>query len=146
MLQAADVCVDPAPATYVNERSTMTKMAEYLALGKPVVAYDLIEAQRTAGNAALLVRRGDVEAFGDAIVKLARDPALRSRLAQQARRRAIRLTWEHSERALERAYEALRGTPRDAPELSRPDELGEVVPLFAGRLDDDIEGAATRRA
>ena len=108
LLQEVDVCIDPAPATDVNERSTMTKIAEYLALGKPVVAYDLLETKRTAGDAALLVRRGDVDAFAEAIVLLARDPGLRRRLADQARRRSAELTWEHSEHALLAAYDALR--------------------------------------
>jgi glycosyltransferase involved in cell wall biosynthesis len=109
LLQDADVCVDPAPPTGLNERSTMTKLAEYLALGKPVVAYDLLEARRTAGDAALLVPRGDVGAFATAILDVARDPALRQRLADEARRRAKELTWEHSEGALLTAYAALRG-------------------------------------
>jgi glycosyltransferase involved in cell wall biosynthesis len=102
------VCVDPAPATDVNERSTMTKIAEYLALGKPVVAYDLHETANTAGDAALLVRRGDSDAFAGAISLLARDPELRARLAERARARASGLTWEHSERELLSAYAALR--------------------------------------
>ena len=104
LLQDADVCVDPAPATDVNERSTMTKIAEYLAIGKPVVAYDLLEAQRTAGDAAVLVRRGDVDAFAHAIAELARDGDLRRLMSEAARSRAELLTWEHSEQALLRAY------------------------------------------
>jgi glycosyltransferase involved in cell wall biosynthesis len=108
LLRAADVCVDPAPASDVNQRSTMTKMAEYLALGKPVVAYDLLEARRTAGDAALLVPSGDVAAFADAVVSLARDCGLRRRLAHRARDRARALTWDQSERALLAAYESLR--------------------------------------
>jgi glycosyltransferase involved in cell wall biosynthesis len=108
LLQDADVCVDPAPATDVNQRSTMTKIAEYLALGKPVVAYDLLETRRTSGDAALLVAPGNADAFADAISRLARDPALRAHLARSARERATALTWEHSERALCDAYRALR--------------------------------------
>jgi glycosyltransferase involved in cell wall biosynthesis len=108
LLGDADVCVDPAPATDVNERSTMTKIAEYLALGKPVVAYDLLETRRTAGDAALLAERGDSLAFAREIVRLAREPQLRGRLSTDARRRAKALTWEHSERALLAAYHALR--------------------------------------
>jgi glycosyltransferase involved in cell wall biosynthesis len=109
LLADADVCVDPAPATDVNQRSTMTKIAEYLALGKPVVAYDLLETRRTAGEAALLVPHGDVQAFAEAISRLANDPALRRQLADAARSRAAAsLTWEHSERALLAAYAALR--------------------------------------
>jgi glycosyltransferase involved in cell wall biosynthesis len=112
LLQEADVCVDPAPATDVNQRSTMTKIAEYLALGKPVVAYDLLETRRTAGDAALLVGPGDAGTFAEAVRQLAVDPAPRARLARDARRRAGDLTWDHSERALLGAYRALRDGPR----------------------------------
>lgn len=108
LLQDADICVDPAPGTDVNERSTMTKIAEYLALGKPVVAYELRETATTAGDAALLVRRDDAHAFAGAIALLARDPELRAALSVRARERAVKLTWEHSERALLHAYDALR--------------------------------------
>lgn len=111
LLQDADVCVDPAPATYVNQRSTMTKIAEYLALGKPVVAYDLLETVRTAGDAAVLVPAGDSRAFAEAIIRLATESQLRSDLAAKARRRARVLTWEHSERVLLGLYEQLTSAP-----------------------------------
>ena len=39
LLQTADVCVDPDPSTPFNDVSTMVKMLEYMALGKPIVAY-----------------------------------------------------------------------------------------------------------
>lgn len=107
LIQEADVCVDPAPATDVNDCSTMTKIAEYLALGKPVVAYDLLETRRTVDGAAVLVAPGDVNAFAERVAELARDPQLRSRLAVAARRRATEISWEHSERAMLGAYAAL---------------------------------------
>jgi glycosyltransferase involved in cell wall biosynthesis len=112
LLAAADICVDPAPATDVNQRSTMIKIAEYLALGKPVVAYDLLEARRTAGPAACFVSPGDVDAFAEQIARLARDPEARLSLARQARSRAAELTWDHSEHALLAAYGALRTEAR----------------------------------
>src|SRR5262249_8522760 len=108
VLAGVDICVDPAPPSDVNQRSTMIKIAEYLALGKLVVAYWLLETERTAGNAACLVAPGDVDAFAEQIVRLARDPALRTRLAGAARRWAAELTWEHSEDALLAAYRAFR--------------------------------------
>jgi glycosyltransferase involved in cell wall biosynthesis len=111
LLQEADICVDPAPATALNERSTMIKLMEYLALGKPVVAYDLLETRRTVGDAALLVQPGDVQAFADRIAVLAEDPELRSTLAHRARERARGLTWEQSESALLAAYASLAAAP-----------------------------------
>ena len=107
-LLAADICVDPAPASEVNRRSTMIKIAEYLAVGKPVVAYDMLETRRTAAGAALLVPPGDIDGFANQISALARDPDLRLRLAQQARERAADLVWDHSEAALLSTYDRLR--------------------------------------
>ncbi len=104
LLEDADVCVDPAAALALNQRSTMIKVAEYLALGKPVVAYDLRETRRTVQDAAMLVRPGDARAFADAVAMLAADPALRSDLAHRARERARDLTWERSEAALLTTY------------------------------------------
>jgi glycosyltransferase involved in cell wall biosynthesis len=112
LLEPADVCLDPAPATPVNDRSTMIKIAEYLALGKPVVAYDLLETRRTAADAAMLVPPGDVNGFVEAIIGLARDASLRERLAEAGRERAIELTWPHSERALLATYAYVLDTRR----------------------------------
>ena len=112
LLADLDLCIDPAPATDLNERSTMTKIAEYLALGKPVVAYDLLETRRTTDGAAVLVAPGDAEAFASAIEELARDPELRQRLSDAARHRATELTWARSEQALLRAYAELRARRR----------------------------------
>jgi glycosyltransferase involved in cell wall biosynthesis len=109
LIQAADICVDPAPATDVNARSTMTKIAEYLSLGKPVVAYDLLETRRTAQDAACLVPPGRTDAFAQAIAELARNPDLRDAMIRRADERSRDLTWEQSERALLSAYAALRG-------------------------------------
>jgi glycosyltransferase involved in cell wall biosynthesis len=112
LLGEADVCVDPAPATELNERSTMIKVAEYLALGKPVVAYDLLETRRTAQDAALLVPHGDTAAFAERIALLADDPDLRSSLSRRARQRALALTWDKSESALLAAYGGLSANGR----------------------------------
>jgi glycosyltransferase involved in cell wall biosynthesis len=120
LLEEADVCLDPAPATPVNERSTMIKVAEYLALGKPVVAFDLRETRRTAGDAALLIAAGDIESFAEAIVKLARDPGLRIELAKRARARARELVWAHSAGALVTAYAKVLEAP--TAHYSRRDE------------------------
>jgi glycosyltransferase involved in cell wall biosynthesis len=112
LLADGDICVDPAPATELNERSTMIKVAEYLALGKPVVAYDLLETARTVQDAALLVPRGSTAAFAEGIALLADDPELRSMLAHRARERALALTWDKSASALLAAYSGLRTNGR----------------------------------
>jgi glycosyltransferase involved in cell wall biosynthesis len=107
LIRDADICVEPAPDSALNRQSTMIKLAEYLALGKPVVAYDLLENRRTVGEAAILVPPGDAEAFAEQIAFLAADPVVRVSLARRARARARTLTWERSEVALLGAYASL---------------------------------------
>lgn len=119
LLQDADVCVEPAPSTSLNDSSTMIKLSEYLALGKPTVAYDLRETRFTIGEAGMLVPPGDVRAFAEAIAKLARDPAFRHSLSSQARERARELTWERSEPALLTAYASFGRRRRRYPSSGR---------------------------
>ena len=40
-LSTADVCVDPDPFTEWSNMSTMNKIIEYMAFGRPIVAFDL---------------------------------------------------------------------------------------------------------
>jgi glycosyltransferase involved in cell wall biosynthesis len=74
------------------------------------VGYDLLQVRRTSEDAALLVPSGGVDAFTEAIIRLAHDPDLRDRLAREARARAVGLTWERSGRLLSAAYTTLRDT------------------------------------
>ena len=91
LIAAADICIDPAPCSELNHRSTMIKVTEYLAAGRPVVAFGLTETRRTAEDAALYAPCGDLDAFAELIVRLAREPALRGgagRAGDRAGRRA----------------------------------------------------------
>jgi glycosyltransferase involved in cell wall biosynthesis len=115
LIQKADVCVDPAPGTVLNQRSTMIKLAEYLALGKPVVAFDLVESRRTVQDAAILVADGDLAGFAEQIARLAEDPELRDDLSRRARARAAELTWARSERALLEAYATMSAGAEKGP-------------------------------
>jgi glycosyltransferase involved in cell wall biosynthesis len=110
LLGAADVCVDPAPCTELNHRSTMIKIAEYLAAGRPTVAYALRETERTAADAALIAPCGDRVALAGHVARLAGDPDLRADLAKRGLERAGDLVWERSEKALLVAYGELAAT------------------------------------
>jgi glycosyltransferase involved in cell wall biosynthesis len=109
LLARADVCVDPAPCNELNHRSTMIKVAEYMAAGKPIVAFDLRETRRTAGGAALYAPCGDVEGFAERIREIAGSQELRLELAGAAQARLPQLLWEHSAAALVGAYGRLLG-------------------------------------
>ena len=53
ILSTADVCVNPDKPCEMNDISTMIKITEYMALGKPIVQSDLKEGKFTAMEASL---------------------------------------------------------------------------------------------
>jgi glycosyltransferase involved in cell wall biosynthesis len=110
LLARADVCVDPAPCNELNHRSTMMKIAEYMAAGKPIVAFDLRETRRTADGAALYAACGDVDDFAERIAELAASGTLSGELARKAEQRLPQLVWERSAEALVTAYALLFAT------------------------------------
>ncbi len=106
-LSTADVCLSPDPYTPLNNLSTMNKIIEYMAFGKPVVSFDLKEARVSAGAAAVYVPCGDERGFGDAIVHLLDDPQRREEMGQLGRQRVLtKLAWDHQKPHLCAAYEA----------------------------------------
>jgi glycosyltransferase involved in cell wall biosynthesis len=105
MIAACDVCISPEPRNPLNEHTTFTKIAEYLAVGRPVVAFDLPESRRTAGEAAVYAVRDDPVAFADAIDELLDDAPKRERMGALGRERATSvLGWRASEEMLLAAY------------------------------------------
>ena len=107
MLRRADIGVDPAERNDLNDRSTMVKIAEYMAAGKPIVAHRLIETEFTAAEAALYSPSNDAAGLAAQVARLAREPRLRAELGRVALERAQALTWERSEEALLDAYRRL---------------------------------------
>ncbi len=104
-LCTADVLLSPEPKTPLNMRSTFIKVAEYMAMSKPVVAYRLPETQYTAREAAVFVEPGDAKAFGQAILALLDDPERRRQMGQYGRKRVLEcLTWESQQVEFFRAY------------------------------------------
>jgi glycosyltransferase involved in cell wall biosynthesis len=111
-LSAADVCISPEPSNPLNDRSTFVKVMEYMAMGRPIVAFDLPETRVSAGEAALYAPPGDEEAFARCIATLLDDEALRTTLGQRgSERMADELGWHRSREALLRAYAAAVGQP-----------------------------------
>jgi glycosyltransferase involved in cell wall biosynthesis len=106
LLSTADVCLSPEPSSPLNDASTMMKIGEYMAMSRPVVAFDLPESRFTAGEAGLFAPSGDDVAFARAIDELLASPARRTAMGEVGHRRiAGELSWEASERALLAAYE-----------------------------------------
>jgi glycosyltransferase involved in cell wall biosynthesis len=107
MLNTADVCVNPDVANEMNDKSTMNKIMEYMALGKPIVQFDLTEGRFSAGEASLYARSNDAADMAEKIVALLDDPALRQRMGEFGRDRVInQLEWRYEVPNLLAAYEA----------------------------------------
>jgi glycosyltransferase involved in cell wall biosynthesis len=106
ILSTADIGLSPDPKNPLNDVSTMNKVVEYMAVGLPVVSYDLIEARVSAGESATYADSNRPTAFADAIDQLLDDPERRVRMAELGKARvAEELAWSASEAALLHAYE-----------------------------------------
>jgi glycosyltransferase involved in cell wall biosynthesis len=105
-LSTADVCLSPDPKNPLNDVSTMNKVLEYMAMGRPVVSFDLTEARVSAGDAAVYARADDEAEFAVKIDLLLRDEELRDAMGRRGRQRVeTSLSWEHSRRALVEFYD-----------------------------------------
>jgi len=108
MLSTADVCVNPDVANELNDRSTMNKIMEYMALGKPIVQFDLKEGRYSAERASLYAKRNDTCDFALKIVELLNNPVRRAAMGEYGRWRVqSELDWRHQVPNLRAAYEAL---------------------------------------
>jgi len=107
-LAAADICLDPDPSSPLNDVSTWIKVMEYMAYGKPIVAFDLKETRFSAGDAAIYVRPNEEAEFAKTIAQLMGQPELRSKMGTYGRRRVDEeLQWNKVGRNLLGAYEML---------------------------------------
>lgn len=103
-----DICVAPEPSDPYNDRSTAAKIMEYMALGKPTVAFDLPEHRFTAQDAAVYAHPNDELDYARHIVLLMDDPERRMEMGQRGRERVeTELAWSYQKKHLLKAYEAL---------------------------------------
>ncbi len=108
MLNTADVCVNPDVANDLNDKSTMNKIMEYMALGKPIVQFDLAEGRVSAQRASLYARQNDALDLAAKIVELLDDPRRRAAMGAFGRARVENeLEWRYEAPKLLAAYEAL---------------------------------------
>lgn len=107
-LNTADLGVDPDPSNPFNDRCTMIKMTEYMALGKPIVAFDLPEHRVTAGEAAIYATPNEELDFAKKIAWLMDHPEERERMGKIGRERIeTSLSWDHQKPILVKAYETV---------------------------------------
>src|SRR5277367_6387571 len=75
ILSSADCCVNPDRPCEMNDIATMIKIMEYMALGKPIVQFDLREGRFSAQDAALYANtQNQVPDFAAKIVWLLEHP------------------------------------------------------------------------
>ena len=104
-LNTADVCVNSDRYNAMNDKSTMNKVLEYMALGKPIVQFDLTEGKYSAGEASLYAKRNDAADMAEKIESLLHDPAKRKTMGEYGRQRIMKeLSWEHTSKALLDGY------------------------------------------
>ena len=111
----SDVCLSPETSSALNDRSTFIKVGEYMAMGKPILAYELPETRYTAQGAAYYVNSGAPEAYADALLDLLADPARREEMGRQGRERMLReLAWEHQKPSLLEEYQLALARSRES--------------------------------
>ncbi len=107
-LTVVDVGLSPDPQNGLSEFSTTIKTMEYMAMGKPVVAFDLAETRISAQEAALYAVPNRIEDFADKIEMLLDNQEPRCKMGALGRKRIEEvLSWDYSKRDLLLAYETL---------------------------------------
>lgn len=86
-VRRAEVCVSPFYPTFILNSTSPTKLIEYMAMGKPVVANDHPEQSLviSESNGGLCVPY-EVGAFADAILAILRNPAMGAAMGENGRR------------------------------------------------------------
>jgi glycosyltransferase involved in cell wall biosynthesis len=105
ILSTADVCVNPDKPSEMNDMSTMIKVMEYMALGKPIVQFDLKEGRYSAKEASLYAETNGFQNFAEKILELLDNEELRKKMGEFGRKRvAEKLAWQYSIPNLLNAY------------------------------------------
>src|SRR5581483_7973033 len=82
---------------------------EAMSCGTPVICSDTSALPELAGEAALLVNPSDIEAMGQAILRVLNEPALRGTLGERGMARAQAFSWKQTAVATCRIYHHVLG-------------------------------------
>ncbi|MCI9879216.1 MULTISPECIES: glycosyltransferase family 4 protein [Methylobacterium] len=105
IISTSDVCVNPDRVNTMNDKSTMNKIIEYMALAKPIVQFDVTEGRRSAEGSSLYAKSNDPIDFAQKIVSLLDDPDKRAAMGEIGRERVVNsLSWHHQVPKLIQAY------------------------------------------
>jgi glycosyltransferase involved in cell wall biosynthesis len=134
ILSTADVCVNPDKPCEMNDISTMIKIMEYMALGKPIVQFDLKEGRFSAQEASLYAdKENGVIDFAAKILWLLDNSPERKRMGELGRKRVEQeLAWEYSVENLLAAYQKAF-SKRDCRALPESHEHSQTAADQSGR-------------
>jgi glycosyltransferase involved in cell wall biosynthesis len=92
----------------MNDKSTMNKIMEYMALGKAIVQFDLTEGRYSAQDASLYAAKNNAKDFAAKILALIDNKSLRTSMGEFGRRRVWQsLSWSHEAPKLLAAYDTM---------------------------------------
>jgi len=108
ILNSCDICVNPDIYNEMNDKSTMNKIMEYMALGKPIVQYNLKEGKVSAEGASLYAKNNNINDFADKIFELMNDQDKRDIMSKIGKERIYNeLHWEIEKKKYIKTYENL---------------------------------------
>ncbi len=94
-LSTCDVCVDSMPFNTYSNFSTLNKILEYMAMGKPVVTFDLEMTKRILGKAGYFAEPDNIADLGEKIKKLLENKRERIKMGKIARKKIEKeFDWE----------------------------------------------------
>lgn len=105
ILSTADVCVNPDIVNEMNDKSTMNKIMEYMALGKPIVQFEMTEGRFSAQSSSLYATPNDYKSLIRCIIRVLDDPLMAKKMGDFGRMRVqMNLQWLHEIPTLLSAY------------------------------------------
>ena len=66
-----------------------------MSLGCPVISYDNSSITEAAGDAAVLIKTGDLVALTSALTQVLTDPSLQTQLREKGLKRAQQFSWHN---------------------------------------------------
>ena len=121
LLSTADVCVNPDEVNAMNNMSTMNKVVEYMALGRPIVQFETREGRVSAASSSLYAVPNDPRSLADEICRVLDDPTLQTEMGARGRKRFNNeLSWARQVPMLLAAYRRALSKSRFDINLLRP--------------------------
>ena len=107
-LSSCDICVDCDPLNPLNDKCTMNKVLEYMALGRPIVQYDLTEGRYSAQQASVYAEPNNINDLATKIEELLDNEIMRQQMSEIGLKRMTEdLEWKHQKPNLLKVYNEL---------------------------------------